>query len=172
MRHYFCLVLIFIASATFAQTAAPASSTVLPATIRLTTLDSTEVAGSAVWGGKTKRPTLLAFWLTTCPPCMVELDTYQKNYAEWQRQANFQLVAISVDFPQRFRQVGRIARQKGLTFPTYWDRERTFKTLLPGGLNGLPQVFLFDKNGRLVWQHKGFRPGDEKEVFAKIKEYQ
>jgi hypothetical protein len=43
---------------------------------------------------------------------------------------------------------------------------------MPGELNGLPQVFIFDKNGKLAYRHKGFRPGDEVELFEKIKELQ
>lgn len=122
---------------------------------------------------KDRQPTVLAFWLTTCMPCHRELSTYTAHYAEWQKQAKFRMVAISIDFPQRFRQIAPIVREKKFPFEVYWDRDRLFRSVMPYcGLNGLPQVFIFDKNGQLAYHHKGFRPGDEQTLFAKILELQ
>jgi hypothetical protein len=100
---------------------------------------------------------------------MAEFSAYSQNYAQWKQQADFNIVGISIDFPEHFKRIGPLAAEKKWPFPVYWDSARAFKTLLPGGLNGLPQVFLFDKNGTLVWQHKGFYQGMEKELFAQIK---
>lgn len=119
---------------------------------------------------KKGKPTVLAFWLTTCLPCHAELASYAQHFAEWQKEADFRLLAVSIDFPERFPQVKKMAKEKNWPFPVYWDNTRAFKTILPGGLNGLPQVFLFDKNGKLVWQHKKYASGDEAELFAKIRE--
>lgn len=132
--------------------------------------DSTTVNTSDIL--KKGKPTVLAFWLTTCMPCQVELTAYTKHYADWQKEADFRLLAVSIDFPERFQKVKQMAKEKNWPFPVYWDYTRAFKAVLPGGLNGLPQVFLFDKNGQLVWQHKRYVPGDETELFAKIKESQ
>jgi cytochrome c biogenesis protein CcmG/thiol:disulfide interchange protein DsbE len=130
--------------------------------------DSTAVASEKVLlKGK---PTILAFWLTTCMPCLAEFEAYSQKYASWQQAADFQLVGISIDFPNRFQQIAPMIAEKKWPFPIYWDRERVFKRILPGGLNGLPQMFIFDKNGQLVWQHKGFKPGLEDEIWAKVLE--
>jgi thioredoxin-related protein len=40
---------------------------------------------------------------------------------------------------------------------------------MPGGLNGYPQVFLFDKNGQLVWRKKGYLQGDELKMLEEVK---
>jgi len=150
--------------------------TVFPFNIPLLDIDSTTVLNSkevlaAPKKGK-KQPTVIAFWLTTCMPCHRELATYTANYAEWQKQADFRILAISIDFPHRFQQIGEIAREKKFPFEVYWDRDRLFRSVMPGELNGLPQVFIFDKEGKLAYRHKGFRPGDELELFAKILELQ
>lgn len=150
--------------------------TIYPYNIPLLDMDSTTESNSKdvlAVPRKKKKPTVIAFWLTTCKPCHRELATYTANYAEWQKKADFRLLAISIDFPQRFRQIAEIAREKQFPFEVYWDRDRLFRNVMPhGGLNGLPQVFIFDKNGKLAYHHKGFRPGDELEVFAKIQELQ
>lgn len=142
----------------------------LPKDLTLTTLDSTPVLSTKLWN-KSDKPTVLAFWLTTCAPCHAELGAYKSKFAEWQKEADFRLYAISIDFPQRFQKVKSMAREKQYPFEVYWDSARYFKDLLPGNLNGLPQVFLFDATGKLVWQHKRYLPGDEDELFAEIKKY-
>ena len=116
-----------------------------------------------------EKPTVLAFWLTTCAPCMVELGAYAQNFAAWQQQADFRLLAVSIDFPERFAKVPQVASEKNWPFPVYWDGQRAFKNILPGGLNGLPQVFVFDKKGKLVWQHRRYAPGDEAAMFEAVK---
>ena len=118
---------------------------------------------------KKGKPTVLAFWLTTCVPCQYELASNAEHFAEWQKEADFRLLAVSIDFPERFPQVKKLAKERKWPFPVYWDNTRAFKAVLPGGLNGLPQVFLYDKNGTLVWHHKKYATGDEAELFAKIK---
>lgn len=149
--------------------------TLFPYSIPLLNIDSTQEFNSKdvlAIPKKKKKPTVIAFWLTTCMPCHRELATYTANYTEWQKQAEFRLLAISIDFPQRFRQIAEIVHEKQFPFEVYWDRDRLFRSVMPGELNGLPQVFIFDKDGKLAWHHKGFRPGDEQEVFAKIMELQ
>ncbi len=151
-----------------AQTPQPADP--FPFQISLFSPDSVATGSAALLGNG--KITVLAFWLSTCLPCQVELAAYTKQYAEWQRQADFQLFAISIDYPQRFQQMARMARSSGWAFPAYWEGTQYFRNILPGGLNGLPQVFLFDKKGRLVWQHKHYASGDEAELLAKILEVQ
>lgn len=146
-----------------------AADTIFPYNVMLVSPDSSRTTASRDLF-KPGQVTVLVFWLTTCHPCQVELDAYTANYADWQKQADFRLIAISTDFPFRFRQVGARLREKQYPFEVWWDRFRGFSRVLPGELNGLPQVFIFDKTGRLAWRHKGFWPGDEREMFAKVLE--
>ncbi|MDO8366737.1 MAG: redoxin domain-containing protein [Saprospiraceae bacterium] len=148
-----------------------------PFNITLLNMDSTEVTNSSKVMAipkkeKDRKPTVIAFWLTTCIPCHIELASYSAHYAEWKKQADFNLYAISTDFSKNFRRIAGIAKEKQFPFEVYWDRDHLFRTVMPGELNGLPQVFIFDKNGNLAYKHKGFRPGDEAALFAKIKELQ
>ncbi|MFN0014597.1 MAG: peroxiredoxin family protein [Saprospiraceae bacterium] len=149
--------------------------TIFPFDIPLVDIDSTKLLNSKevlALPKKGKKPTVIAFWLTTCMPCLRELDTYTDLYEEWQKKADFRLMAISIDFPHRFRRIGEIVREKQFPFEVYWDRDRLFRNVIPGELNGLPQIFIFDKDGNLAYRHKGFRPGDEADLFARILELQ
>jgi len=151
--------------------------TLFPFNIKLLDIDSTKESNSKSVLAipkkeKDRKPTVIAFWLTTCMPCMRELDTYTANYPEWKKQVSFNMYAISTDYPHNFHNIAKIVRQKQYPFDVLWDCDRMFHSVMPGDLNGLPQVFIFDKNGKLAYHHKGFRPGDEVTLFAKIKELQ
>ena len=40
---------------------------------------------------------------------------------------------------------------------------------MPGNINGLPQVFLYDAEGNIVYHKRKYRSGDEDMLFEKIK---
>ncbi len=167
---YFLPVLLFctplLKAQTFEQTDQPKEK--FPFSITLTSMDSTREISSARLFEKGK-PTVLAFWLTTCMPCQMELAAYTKNYAAWKKEMDFNMYAISTDWPERFRRIAEKADAAKWPFPVYWEGKRSFHNILPGDLNGLPQVFIFDKNGVLVWRHRRYAPGDEMLVYNKLK---
>jgi peroxiredoxin len=179
-RNFALYFLLLVACPLFSQqrfqsTASAPLDTLFPFNIPLVTIDSAKTLNSKdllAISKNEKQPTVIAFWLTTCIPCQRELATYTANYAAWKNQANFNLFAISTDFPKNFRKIASIVGARKFPFPVYWDRDRLFRSVMPGELNGLPQVFVFDKNGQLAYRHKGFRPGDELTLLAKIKELQ
>ena len=139
-----------------------------PFAITLYTPDSTEVASKTVFAPEHKA-TLVAFWLTTCIPCSNELDVYSQNYAAWKKEYGLEIIAVSMDFSEKFRKIEERLAAKKYPFPVYWDRIRAFKYILPGGLNGYPQIFLFDPKGQLVWRKKGYMPGDEAKMLEQVK---
>ncbi len=142
--------------------------TLFPFDIKLMQPDSTSILSSKIF--KKGKPTVLAFWLTTCYPCQIELNEYSKNYENWKKEADFDLIAVSTDFPKNYRNMKKRATE--LPFPVLWDSVREFREILPGGLNGLPQIFIFDKNGKIAFHKKGFSTGDEAALFSKIKSLQ
>jgi cytochrome c biogenesis protein CcmG, thiol:disulfide interchange protein DsbE len=116
------------------------------------------------------KPLILMFWLTTCGPCRMELDTYKANYEAWKKEADFRLVVISTDFPQNAENYVKRTKVGEWQFESYHDYNREFGMVMDGELNGLPQVFVYDKKGNITYHHRRFLPGDEVELFAKIKE--
>ena len=115
------------------------------------------------------KPIVLMFWLTTCGPCRQELDAYKTNFDSWKKETDFRLVAISTDFPQNAENFVKRAKIGEWQFETYHDYNREFGMVMEGELNGLPQVFIFDKKGNITYHHRRFMPGDEVELFAEIK---
>lgn len=170
MRNLLFLLLLssaMLSAQTYDQPEQPTAK--FPFGIALTTVDSTKVVSTDKLL-KTGKPTVLAFWLTTCMPCQMELAAYSQNFAAWKKETDFNFYAISTDWPERFRKIAEKAEAAKWPFPVYWDGQRSFHNIMPGALNGLPQVFIFDKNGKLVWRHRRYAPGDEREMYAKLKE--
>ena len=115
------------------------------------------------------KPIVLMFWLTTCSPCRQELEAYKANFDSWKKETDFRLVAISTDFPQNAENFVKRAKIGEWQFETYHDNNREFGMVMDGELNGLPQVFIFDKKGNITYHHRRFILGDEVELFAEIK---
>lgn len=169
MRYFLPVLLLYsgvLKAQTFEQPDQPKEK--FPFSIVLTSADSTQQISSAKLF-KTDKPTVLAFWLTTCMPCQMELAAYTRHYETWKKEMDFNFYAISTDWPERFKHIAEKARTANWPFPVYWEGKRSFHNILPGDLNGLPQVFIFDKKGNLVWRHRRYAPGDELLMYERLK---
>ena len=145
--------------------------TVYPYDITFCTIDSVAIPSKEALP-KGNKPLIIAFWMTTCYPCRVELDAYTKKYDQWKQEADFDMVAISEDFPTRFAQIGTIAKAQKYPFPVFWDMNREFTQIMPGGLNGLPQVFVLDQDRKIVYHKRKYYTGDEDKLFEVVKSLQ
>lgn len=111
------------------------------------------------------KPILLLFWLTTCYPCRMELETILKAWPQWKESLNFEMVAISTDFPKNYPAVAQRVTEQNWPWHSFIDLNREFGRILPGGLNGLPQTFILNDKGEIVYHKRKFRPGDEVEIY-------
>ncbi len=142
---------------------------VYPHDIPLQTADGQQLTSAQVLQPNGK-PTVLLFWLTTCAPCALEMKTISQQYPAWEKEADFNFVAISTDFSKNYPNFVKRVQQKKWPWDTYHDIHREFRRVMPGGLNGLPQTFIIDKDGTIAYHKRKYRPGDEKALFAKVKE--
>jgi len=140
-----------------------------PYDIDLKTVDGSLLKSNEVLKSNDK-PTILLFWLTTCYPCSLEMAAIQRKYENWQKEADFELVAISTDFEKNYPKFVQRVNEKKWPWRTYNDVNREFRHVMPGGLNGLPQTFLLDKDGNIVYHKRKYSSGDEDVLFAKVKE--
>ena len=103
-------------------------------------------------------PVLINFWATWCSPCkkeMVYLDQFEKEYGD----KGFSILSVSTDSQKSLSQVRSYIRSKKYTFPDFQDpNSQTFKKL---NGNIMPTNILIDKDGKILWRHYGYLPGDE-----------
>jgi cytochrome c biogenesis protein CcmG, thiol:disulfide interchange protein DsbE len=119
--------------------------------------------------GNRKKPLVVLFWLTTCYPCRMEMEAITQKYAAWMKNYNFDMVAISTDFPENHQKFIDLVKKEKWPFPAYHDFRKEFRIVMPDGLNGLPQLFIFDKKGNIVYHKRKYIPGDEDMIVEKVK---
>jgi thiol-disulfide isomerase/thioredoxin len=96
-----------------------------------------------------RQATLLVFWSTECGPCLREIPTLNKLYAEWSPRG-LEIFGISQD--RRPERVIDIAQRFGITWPQYLETgeplEKPFTAAL--GITGTPSFVLLDSGGTIV----------------------
>ena len=115
------------------------------------------------------KPLVLLFWMTTCGPCRLELDAIKTQFDTWQKEVDFRILAVSMDFPDRYPNYIERVKKENWPFETVFDVHRQFCDVMPnGGLNGLPQLFVMNEKGEIVYYHRRYVQGDEAELFAAL----
>jgi len=89
---------------------------------------------------------LLNFWATWCPPCRREMPDMEKMF---QRFSSKGLVVLAVSDEKR-ETVEDFLKKQNYTFPVLLDSGRTVNTAF--GIQGIPNSFLFDRQGKLAAQ--------------------
>lgn len=115
--------------------------------------------------GKT---TVISFWATWCTPCKKELDAIAKVYDRWVEDYNMELVAVTIDDQRALPRVKPMVSQKKWQFTILSDAKQDFQQAM--SVQSIPHTYVVDKNGKIVYNHNGYLPGDEKKLEAKLKE--
>ena len=109
---------------------------------------------------------VVSFWATWCIPCIQELETINDLYEEKQKERPFKVIAISIDDARTATRVRSFTSGKGWVFDFYLDTNSDLKRAL--NVNDVPHLLII-KNGKIVHQQNGYIPGNEEELFEKIK---
>ena len=119
-----------------------------------------------------KTPVIISFWSTTCKPCIKELDAISEQMIDWLDEADFRVVAVSVDDSRSISRAKALAATRGWTtdLMVAYDKNQDFKRAL--NVSVTPHVFIFDKDGKMVYSHTSYLPGGEMELIQKIKTLQ
>lgn len=128
-----------------------------------------QIFNSATVFSKHKKATVLLFWMTTCGPCRMELNAISKKFDQWKKKVDFDFYAISTDFPDRIEQFNTRVKESNWPFPAYFDFNREFRFVMPGELNGLPQLFVLNKKGQIIYHTRRYLFGDEDKLFEALK---
>ncbi len=115
---------------------------------------------------KNGKITVVSFWATWCTPCKRELDAINEVYSEWEDKYNIQLLAITIDDARGLSKVPAMVKSKGWEFTVLADSKQDLQRAL--NFQTIPQTFLINQNGEIVYAHNGYNPGDELELEKKI----
>lgn len=151
-------LLLFLAQLAFGQKSLPS--------VEVKTLDGQTMNIQEF--GKNGKITVISFWATWCSPCKKELDAIANLYEEWQEAYDMELVAITIDTQRALAKVKPMVESSGWPYIILSDVNQQLRNSL--NFQTIPQTFLLDKDGNIVYSHSGYVPGDEYELENKIKE--
>ena len=90
----------------------------------------------------------LNIWATWCPPCREEMPSMESLYQRLKGRG-FEMLAVSID-REGEKVVSPFAAKYGLTFPVLLDPDS--KTYRLYGLTGVPESFILDKSGVVIYK--------------------
>lgn len=159
MRRMISLLLAVFAAGVFASAQNISS-------IELQTLNGGKITPAEWVDGKT--PYVVSFWFVTCKFCIEEMDAINEVFDEWQKEKPFRFIAVCTDDTRS------LARAKALVKGSGWDGYQFYFDVNQDlcramDVTSCPYVFLYDRNGKLVYSHLGYTPGDEEILFEKVK---
>jgi peroxiredoxin len=114
------------------------------------TLDGRTVALADFRGQK---KLVVAFWASWCGPCRLEMPTliqfYKNNHSD---SSDFEILAVSIDEDPKEAQ--NFASAMKLNFPVLIDPRQKIANAY--GVEGIPTMFVIDKNGKVIYGRAGF----------------
>lgn len=157
MKKLFCMA--------FALTMAFVASAQQLPDVRVGNAEGKTISTRELIGGK---PLIISFWSLACKPCIQELNAINDQLDEWREQADFEVIAVSVDDVRMKAAAKAKSRSFGWDFICIFDGNQTLKRAMNVSLT--PQSFVLDKEGRIVFSHSGYTPGSEQLLLDKILE--
>jgi thiol-disulfide isomerase/thioredoxin len=112
------------------------------------------------------KPIVISFWATWCKPCVKELSTIAESYEDWQDETGVKIIAISIDDARNMSKVKPKVNAEMWEYEVYCDPNGDFKRAM--GVGSVPHTFLLNENKEIVYQHTGYKDGDEYDLYKKI----
>ena len=143
--------------------ATPAPSKGAPAALPEFTLPDLDgkAHASKDWKGQV---VLVDFWATWCAGCRETIPALARLQDKYGAQG-LKVVGISLDKGPKSK-VGKFARKLKVNYQVLLDAEDTLSKVF--GFEGLPSLYLFDKDGSLVKALAGYTALQDKELEALV----
>lgn len=152
-----CFLLLFVSTGLMAQKKVP---DVKLKTLKKQTVSLHESLQEADY-------TVLSFWATWCAPCKRELNTIAEVYEDWQKKYNMQLIAITIDDQRMLSKVPAMVATNWWEYPVLADEDSSLRNAI--NVTSIPRTFIVDREGKILYDHNGYKPGDEVELEEKLK---
>ena len=114
-------------------------------------------------------PMIVSFWSTSCKPCIRELDAIYDALPDWLEEVEFRVVAVSTDDSRLLAKAKSFAEGRGWgeDYTLLFDKNQDFMRAM--NVSVVPHVFVLDGNGKIVYSHTSYVPGNELELFEAVK---
>ena len=99
---------------------------------------------------------MINFWASWCGPCRQEMPLLDEMYKKY-KPMGFTMVGINVETEKADAENWLEATP--VSFPILFDPDNKVSSIY--GVSAMPSTVLVDRQGRVRWQHRGYKPGDE-----------
>jgi peroxiredoxin len=97
------------------------------------------------------------------------LNTIAEEFDDWVDETGVKLIAISIDDARSASRVEPYINAMGWEYTVLMDPNGNMKRAM--NVNNVPHTFLLDGNGKIVWDHNNYSPGDEHELYQEVVKY-
>ena len=112
-----------------------------------------------------KKTVVVSYWASWCGPCKVELPELREFYKRYHKaDANFEILAISIDEEKAAAE--KYAAAEKLPFPVLFDPQS--KTADAYSVEGIPTMFVIDKDGKIVHAHAGLEQAMQIQLMSEL----
>jgi len=163
LRHIRLLLLMLCLQALLVYASEPGE---LAPTFYLTDLSGNDFFASRVYGDNAKEPSavVLSFFATWCVPCRAEvpqLEILSQEFPEIQ----FYLVSVKDQEDKILKWLNDLKVELPVLVDKYGNTAKKFNVIGESDsgqeVASLPSLFIINKTGTIVYQHTGYKPGDE-----------
>ncbi len=110
-------------------------------------------------------PIILTFWATWCKPCIKELNKLTEMN-DFLNEHGVRVLAVCEDGPRTRNRVKPFAQKNGWDFTIAMDTGGGIKSI--AGVADIPEFFILSTDMEILYQHMGYKPGDEVEYKEQI----
>jgi cytochrome c biogenesis protein CcmG/thiol:disulfide interchange protein DsbE len=108
---------------------------------------------------------LVDFWAITCKSCVEGLDAMKEIYEAF-KERGLIFLAITEDGPRNISKVPGFVKGHQWEYTILYDTNQEVKDLF--GIQAIPETYIVDPEGYIVYRHRGFKKGDEEDIREKL----
>jgi cytochrome c biogenesis protein CcmG/thiol:disulfide interchange protein DsbE len=110
---------------------------------------------------------VIDFWAVYCKGCVLGLDAMKDIFKTYDERGLIYL-AINEDGPRNVSRVPGFVKGHKWEYTILYDPHQEVQQLF--GIQAIPEIFIIDKEGNIIFRHNGYKKGDEKLIRDKLEE--
>lgn len=160
-------LLITFAAQTFAQKNVKKATPAESDTIKITAVTAVQLKELIAKSANQKRPVIVNLWASWCPYCREEVPALESAYKKYRNRVDFLIVSTDgADTIRKFTDYVNLNQPKLPFYLLYNGKQETWmeqaekkmptlQEILPGMISSVPQAFIFDARGKLIYNNSG-----------------